>query len=67
MESRMPDLVKIPLSSAEYQARFERPVIGFVGADRPRAVEAVIDALLPFGFRLANSEVVTTARCPPTS
>ncbi len=46
----MPDLVKIPLSSAEYQARFERPVIGFVGADRPRAVEAVIDALLPFGF-----------------
>jgi hypothetical protein len=56
----MPDLVKIPLASAEYQARFERPSIGFIGVDRPRAVAAVVDALLPFGFRLANSDAVAT-------
>ncbi len=56
----MPDLVKIPLASTEYQARFERPSIGFIGNDRPRAVEAVVDALTPFGFRLANSDAVAT-------
>ncbi len=56
----MPDLVKVPLASTEYQARFERPSIGFIGVDRPRAVEAVVDALLPFGFRLANSDFVAT-------
>lgn len=54
----MPDLVKVPLSSTEYQARFQRPFIGFIGADRSRAVEALVDALLPFGFRLENSDVV---------
>jgi hypothetical protein len=54
----MLDLVKVPLASTEYQARFERPSIGFIGVDRARAVEAVVDALLPFGFRLANSDVV---------
>ena len=56
----MPDLVKIPLASTEYQARFERPSIGFIGLDRPRAVEAVVDALLPFGFCLANSDAIGT-------
>jgi hypothetical protein len=56
----MPDLMRIPLASADYKACFERPAIGFIGSDRPRAAEAIIDALLPFGFRLANSEVVTT-------
>jgi hypothetical protein len=55
----MPDLVKVPLSSTEYQARFQRPFIGFIGSDRSRAVEALVDALLPFGFRLANSDIVT--------
>lgn len=56
----MPELVKIPLSSAEYEARFERPYIGFIGHDRPRAFEAVLTALLPFNLRLANTEIVTT-------
>jgi hypothetical protein len=56
----MADLVKIPLASTDYQARFERPSIGFIGVDRPRAVEAVVDALLPFGFRLANSDAMVT-------
>jgi hypothetical protein len=56
----MPELIKIPLASAEYQARFERPYIGFIGHDRPRAFEAVLTALLPFTLRLANTEIVTT-------
>lgn len=56
----MADLVKIPLASTDYQARFERPSIGFIGVDRPRAIESVVEALLPFGFRLANSEAVVT-------
>ncbi len=56
----MADLVKIPSAAAEYQARFERPCIGFIGSDRPRVVEAIVDALLPFNFHLANSDIVTT-------
>ena len=54
----MPDLIKIPLASTEIQARFEQPCIGFIGLDRPRAVEAIVSALLPFNFRLANSDTV---------
>jgi len=56
----MPDLIKIPSAAAEMQARFERPCIGFIGNDRPRAVEAIVSALLPFNFRLSNTEIVTT-------
>ncbi len=56
----MPDLIKIPSAAAEIQARFERPCIGFIGADRPRVVEAIVSALLPFNFHLPNTEVVTT-------
>ena len=55
----MPDLVKIATASAEYQARFDRPYIGLLGNDRPRVFEAVVAALLPFQFRLANTEFVT--------
>ena len=53
----MPALVKIPLASAEYQARFERPYVGFIANDRPRAFEAVVAALLPFNLRLAHTEI----------
>jgi hypothetical protein len=56
----MAELVKIPWASAEYQARFERPYVGFIAYDRPRAFEAVLAALLPFQLRLANTEIVTT-------
>ncbi len=56
----MAELVRIPLASAYYQARFERPYIGFIGLERPRAFEAVLTALLPFNLRLANTEIVTT-------
>lgn len=56
----MSELVKIPMASAEYQARFERPYIGLIANDRPRIYEAVVAALLPFKFRLANTEIVTT-------
>src|SRR5512146_553525 len=55
----MPDLIKIPMSSAEYVARFDRPYVGLIANDRPRVFEAVVTALLPFGFRLANTEIVT--------
>jgi hypothetical protein len=48
--------VKIPSASLDYQARFTRPCIGFIGDGRAHAVEAIVNARLPFGFRLANSE-----------
>jgi hypothetical protein len=54
----MPEIVKIPISSTEYQARFAQPEIGFIGDGLNRAVKATVEALLPFGFRLANTEVV---------
>lgn len=56
----MPDLIKIPISSAEYLARFDRPYVGLIGNDRPRVFESVVTALLPFDFKLANTEIVTT-------
>lgn len=56
----MPDLIKISVSSAEYLARFDRPYVGLIANDRPRVFEAVVAALLPFGFKLANTEIVTT-------
>ncbi|MGO4884672.1 MAG: hypothetical protein ACLP59_28205 [Bryobacteraceae bacterium] len=55
----MPDLVKIPMASAEYLARFDRPYVGLIALDRPRIFEAVVAALLPFNFRLTNTELVT--------
>ena len=55
----MPEAVKIPAASAEYQARLVRPYIGLIAEDRPRVFESVATALLPFGFRLANAEIVT--------
>jgi len=30
---RMPDLVKIPMASAEYLARFDRPYVGLIAND----------------------------------
>ena len=56
----MAELVKIWLASAEYQARFERPYVGFIGVERLRAFEAVLTALLPFDLRLENTEFATT-------
>ena len=55
----MSELVKIPIASAEYLARFDRPYIGLLTDARPKVFEAVVDALLPFNFRLANTEIVT--------
>lgn len=56
----MPELVKIPMSSAEYLVRFDRPYVGLLANDRARVFESVVAALLPFNFRLANTELVTT-------
>ncbi len=56
----MPELVKIPLASAEYAARFDRPYIGLLASDRTKVFESIVTALLPFKFRLANTEFVTT-------
>jgi hypothetical protein len=56
----MPELVKIPMASAEYQAHFEQPNIGFIANDRQRVFEAIVTALLPFKFGLANTEIVAT-------
>ena len=46
----MSELVKKFSASAEYLARF----------DRPRVIISIVTALLPFNFRLANAELVTT-------
>jgi hypothetical protein len=56
----MAEVVKIPFATSEYQARFERPYIAFIGRDMPRAFDAVLTALLPFNIRLENTEVLTT-------
>src|SRR5215813_13821434 len=56
----MAELVRIPFANSEYQARFERPYIGFIGLDRPRVFEAVLTALLPFNLRLEDTEFITT-------
>src|SRR5262249_5833712 len=56
----MAELVKIPVASVEYRARFERPYVGFINYDGLRAFEAVLTALLPFNLRLENTEIVTT-------
>jgi hypothetical protein len=56
----MSELVKIPMASAEYLARLDRPYVGLIANDRPRVFEVVVAALLPFGFHLANTELVTT-------
>ena len=56
----MAELVKIPLANAEYQARFERPILVSLALTGQRAFEAVLTALLPFNLRLENTEIVTT-------
>jgi hypothetical protein len=56
----MAELVKIPFATSEYQARFERPYIAFIGHDLQRAFEAVFTALLPFDLRLENTEILAT-------
>ena len=58
----MPELVKIPSASAEFVARFDRPYLGLLVSDRPKVFEAVMMALLPFDFRLANTEIVSTGK-----
>jgi len=55
----MPEQVKIPMANAEYLARFDRPYVGLIAWDMARILEAIVLALLPFKFRLANTEVVT--------
>ena len=56
----MSELVKIPAASSEYVARFDRPYVGFIFDDRPKVFERIVTALLPFNYRLANTELVTT-------
>ena len=56
----MAELVKIPAASAEYVAKFDRPYIGLLVGDRPAVFEGILNALLPFNFRFANTEVVNS-------
>ena len=46
----MAELVKIPFASAEYQARFERPHVAFVGHDWTRAFKVRSDQAALFGI-----------------
>lgn len=58
----MPELIKIPAATAEVVARFDRPYIGLLVTDRARVFEAIMMALLPFNFQLANTEIVSTGK-----
>ena len=58
----MAELVKIPFSSTEFQAIFERPHIAFIGRDWAKVFEEVFTALLPFNLLLANTEIVNTGK-----
>lgn len=60
----MPDLVKIPAASAEVVARFDGPYIGLLVGDKAKIFEAIVTALLPFNFRLANTELVSNSGKP---
>ena len=55
----MPELAKIPAATAEVVARFDRPYIGLLANDRAAVFEALVTALLPFTFRLANTEIIS--------
>jgi hypothetical protein len=52
----MAELVKIPLSEAFYVGRYARPDGGFFFARRQKVFEAVLDAWIPAGLKLANVE-----------
>ena len=55
----MPSLIKIPYSTVEYQARFAGPVVKLI-AGQAEVIQAVVDALLPFGFQFMNMETQGT-------
>jgi hypothetical protein len=54
----MPELVKIPAATADIVMRFDRPYIGLLVGEKVKVFEALVTALLPFGFRLANTEII---------
>src|SRR4051794_31250713 len=56
----MPELVKILAATAEIGARFDRPYIGLLTGERVKVFESLVTALLPFGFHLANTEIVAS-------
>ena len=58
----MAELVKIPFSSTEFQAIFERPHIAFIGRDWARVFEEVFTALSAFNLLLTNTEIVNTGK-----
>lgn len=58
----MPELVKIPAATADIVARFDRPYIGLLTGERVKVFESLVTALLPFGFRLANTEIVASGK-----
>jgi hypothetical protein len=68
----MPSLITIPYCTAEIHASFARPIIQLI-ADKAAPLQALVDALLPFGFSFENAEANgsqmaqhrTTLRIPP--
>lgn len=54
----MAAIIRVLNAAAEYQARFPKPLLRLV-ADRGDTIQAVVDALLPFGFRLTNTDVLS--------
>jgi hypothetical protein len=55
----MPEKIVIPYSFADYVARFRRPAIKFLGGDRVAVVQAIVDAWLPWDFKISNMELRT--------
>jgi hypothetical protein len=58
----MAERVKIPAASAEVIARFDRPYIGLLTSDKAKVLEGLLVGLLPFKARLANTEIIDSAK-----
>ena len=57
----MPEKVTIPIAFLEYSAEFERPLLPAL-MDRARIVQAIFDALTPWGMEIDNVEPITTGK-----
>src|SRR5437867_3202350 len=57
----MPEPVKIPLAVVEFAADFERPVFK-LWVDRAEVIQAIFDALTPWGPRIDDMEAVNTGK-----
>jgi hypothetical protein len=58
----MPEPVRIPVAAAELTARFASPCLPILAGRRPEVFETLVKALQPFGFQLANAEIIASPK-----